>query len=67
MSRKTREEVERILLEGTLMDEAIAQATREAIRQHVRAGNPIAAEVDGKVRWLAPSEVQLDGDDGKRS
>jgi len=48
------------------MDEAIAQATREAIRQHIRAGNPIAADVDGKVCWLAPSEVQLDGDDGKR-
>ncbi len=59
MSNGPRLDVERIFLEHTLVDEVLAQATREAVRQHVQAGNPIAVEENGQVRLLASSEVDL--------
>jgi hypothetical protein len=32
-------------------------AVQEAVRQHKRAGNPIAIWRDGRVVWLQPEEI----------
>ena len=41
-------DINRIFAEGTLVDEAVWNATREAILDHKRAGNPICIWRDGK-------------------
>ena len=37
-----------------------ARAVQQALREHKRAGNPIAAAVDGQVIWIAPEQIQTD-------
>ena len=40
-----------------LVEEALARAVSEALRDHKRAGNPVPEWRDGKVRWLAPEDI----------
>jgi sugar (pentulose or hexulose) kinase len=37
---------------------AARQAVREALRQHKRAGNPVAAVVKGRVVLIPPSRIK---------
>lgn len=46
------------------MLEAVRRAVREALKQHKRAGNPIAIWQDGQVVWLAPEDIPVDDEDG---
>jgi hypothetical protein len=50
----------RDFLEGTPIDEAIAQGVREARRIHKLLGNPIAEWRDGKVVIVQPEDIELD-------
>ena len=52
--------IDQIFAEGTLIDKALQQAVHEAVLQHKRAGNPIAAWRDGKTVWLKPEEIVQD-------
>ena len=38
--------------------EAIGDAVQEAIRDHKRAGNPIAAWIDGRVVLVPPDQIE---------
>ena len=58
MKKGRKPDIARIMAEGERVDEAIAKAVREAVRQHIRAGNPIAVAQGGKVRLLKPTEVR---------
>ncbi len=40
-----------------VVEEALARAVGDALRDHKRAGNPVPEWRDGKVRWLAPEEI----------
>ena len=40
-----------------IVEEALARAIGEALRDHKRAGNPVPEWRDGKLRWLAPEEI----------
>ena len=40
-----------------IVEEALARAVGDALRDHKRAGNPVPEFRDGKVRWLAPDEI----------
>lgn len=40
-----------------IVEEALAKAVSDALRQHKRAGNPVPESRDGKVRWLTPDEI----------
>jgi hypothetical protein len=42
---------------GKQADEALRKATREALKKHRLAGNPIAVWRDGKVIILEPHEI----------
>ena len=42
------------------IEEAIQKATREALKKHKLAGNPVAVWKDGKVVLLQPHEIILD-------
>jgi hypothetical protein len=46
---------------GTPIDEAMNEAVREAVRLHKRMGLPMAAWQDGKVVWIPPEEIDLEG------
>jgi hypothetical protein len=46
-----------LLEDGTAIDKAVKRATRQAVLQHKRAGNPIAIWSRGKVVWLKPEEI----------
>lgn len=52
--------IDQIFAEGTLIDRALKQAVHEALLQHKRAGNPIAAWRDGKTVWLKPEDIVQD-------
>ena len=50
-------DLDRLLENGTAIDMAVKRATRQAVLQHKRAGNPIAVWSRGKVVWLKPEEI----------
>jgi hypothetical protein len=56
MKKRRKPDITKIMIEGKLVDEAITKAVQEAVRQHIRAGNPIAVEQGGKVRLVKPSQ-----------
>jgi hypothetical protein len=43
---------------------ALWQGVQEALRQHKRAGNPVAVWRDGRVVWLPPDEIPVDDGSG---
>jgi hypothetical protein len=40
--------------------QVFARAVQQALREHKRAGNPVAAAENGQVIWLAPEQIQTD-------
>ncbi len=48
-----------IFKEGTLIDEALAKAARQALRMHKLMGNPVAEWRDGKVVWVQPEDIPV--------
>ena len=50
-------DIDAVLEDGTAIDRAVRQATREAVLQHKRAGNPIAVWSRGKVVWIKPEDI----------
>lgn len=42
--------------------EALRLAVRDALAHHKRAGNPIATWRDGRVVWIPPEEIVIDGE-----
>jgi hypothetical protein len=55
-------DIERIFLEGVLIDRAVRDAVRAAIRQHRQAGQPMAVWEDGKVVWVDAAELEREAD-----
>lgn len=50
-------DVDRIFVEGVLVDRAVRDAVREAIRRHRQAGQPMAVWEDGKLVWVDAAEL----------
>ena len=57
MAKETRD-IQKIFNEGSLIDEAMRKAAREALRIHKRAGHPLAIWRDGRVQWISPEEFE---------
>jgi hypothetical protein len=53
-------DIEKIFAEGTLIDEALKKAAREAMRQHKRDGRPAVGWRDGRVVWIQPEDIHVD-------
>ena len=51
--------------EGTMIDEALREAARDARRFHKAIGNPTATWRDGKVVWVQPEDIVVGKDDGR--
>ena len=55
-------DIERILEDDDLIAAALARATRDALRQHKAAGNPIAVWRDEKVVWIPADQIEIADD-----
>jgi hypothetical protein len=53
-------DVNRLFDQVKLIDRALAEGVREALRQHKRAGTPVARWRDGKVVWVQPKDIKID-------
>ena len=43
--------------EGTVVDDALRQGVRDALRRHSEHGNRVVIERDGKVVWVRPEDL----------
>ena len=50
-------DLDAILADTGRIEAALRSAVRGALRDHKRAGNPIAVWRDGKVVWLSPEAI----------
>lgn len=60
METEETKDIERIFEEGTLIDEALDTAVREALRRHRLAGNPVVIYRDGKAVWVSAEEAEAE-------
>ena len=67
MAGKPEKDIARIFREGTLIDEAICWAGREAVRQHKEKGLPLVIWRDGQIVWVSPEELEEEGEKGSGS
>ena len=51
-------DIDRVLDDGTAIDRAVRQATREAVLRHKRLGESIVVWRNGRVVWLKPNEIK---------
>ena len=54
---EAREEMARRFASDAFVVEAVQRAVREALREHKRAGNPVAGWQDGRVVIVAPEDI----------
>jgi hypothetical protein len=59
MAEAIRKDIDKILGEGTEIDEAVKRAVKEAVLRHKQAGNPIVGMKNGQMVWLKPEEIQV--------
>jgi isoaspartyl peptidase/L-asparaginase-like protein (Ntn-hydrolase superfamily) len=59
MAEAISKDIDKILGEGTEIDEAVKKAVKEAVLRHKQAGNPIVVMKDGQMVWLKPEEIQV--------
>jgi len=52
-------DLEAILDDTARIEAALQRAVQSALRDHKRAGNPVAVWRDGKVVWLGPEEIPV--------
>ena len=60
MANKEEKDISKIFREGTLIDEAIRAAGREAIIQLKQKGQPLVVWRDGKTVLIPPEELDPD-------
>ncbi len=51
-------DIDEIFREGTLIDEAMNAAVRDAVQLHKEKGLPLVVWRDGKVVWISPAEAE---------
>ena len=60
MRAKRTKDIGEIFAEGTLIDAALADGVREALRRHKQAGLPVVEWRNGKVRWVPPEGINVE-------
>lgn len=60
MSDRKPIDVGRMILEGTLVDEAIRRGVEDALRLHKKLGMSVVGLKDGKVVWIPAEEIEVD-------
>lgn len=58
MTQDNDKDIDAIFREGTLIDRAMQDATREAIKQHKQAGQPMVVWRNGQIVFISPEELE---------
>jgi len=58
-AKRTKPDINKVFVDGRLIDEAIRESVHRALQEHKRAGNPIAVWRDGKVIILKPEAIPV--------
>ena len=59
LARQPAPDLDAIPADTARVEAALRVAVRRALRDHTRAGNPIAVWRDGRVVWLPPEEIPV--------
>ncbi len=60
MSEKKAIDIGKTIREGTLVDEAIRRAVRDAMLVHKKLGDPVVGWKDGKVVWIPADQIEVE-------
>ena len=58
MMNREPKDIDEIFREGTLIDEAMNLAVRDAVQLHKEKGLPMVVWRDGKILWISPEEAE---------
>ena len=58
MTNREPKDIQKIFQEGTLIDEAMNAAVRDAVQLHKEKGLPMVVWRDGKIVWITPEEAE---------
>ena len=64
MTPAEKKDTEELLAESEAILTAIDTAVRQALLDHKRAGNPVAAWENGRVVWIPPEQILAEDDAG---
>lgn len=53
-------DIEAIIRDGTPIEQAMADARRDALLDHKRTGDPIVVWQDGKVVWIPADQIVVE-------
>lgn len=56
-----KDKISLLLADREKISQALARGVREALLKHKQAGNPVATWRDGKVVWIPPEEILIEG------
>ena len=59
-NKRKQKDIARIFEEGTLIDEALRSAFRDAVLRHKQAGLPVAFWQNGKTVWVPAEQIEVD-------
>ena len=60
MKTRKKGDIGEIIAEGTLIDAALEEGAREALRRHQQAALPLATWRNGKVAWVPADTVHIE-------
>jgi hypothetical protein len=59
MTNREPKDIQQIFRDGTLIDEAMNAAVRDAVQLHKEKGLPMVVWRDGKIVWISPEDAEL--------
>ena len=60
MSVAEKKTIDELFRDGKEIDAAMKKAVQEALRQHKKAGNPVAEWRDGKIVLIKPEDIVVE-------
>ncbi|HUG70315.1 MAG TPA: hypothetical protein VMM76_21370 [Pirellulaceae bacterium] len=60
MSPQDQKDLADLIAQADAVEAAIQQAVCDALREHKRAGNPVAGWENGRVIWVQPEQIQVE-------
>ena len=60
MSLAEKKTIDELFRDGKEIDNALRKAVQQALLQHKKAGNPVAAWRDGKVVLIQPEDIVIE-------
>ncbi len=58
-AKKQRRDLDQLIEDDLLIESALREGVREALRRHKEAGLPVAAWRNGKVVWIPPQKLTI--------